>query len=521
MVADAKALEKKEKPVLTDPKTVRDFRGSWSGYERDFLFYNPDGPHPRFYNAGYVSGLDFDDDGRCAVPVDVDGDGDLDLVCLSLQGLRLMENTLPAKHFLRVRLRATKTHPSALNAVVRVTAGGVTQQDYVRLTDGFMSQVPAELHFGLGGARAVERMEVVWPSGDSKTYEGIAADQLVEIEEGGQPRGTPLPRWPENTRPRLKPAFNYEIIAPRLEGGDGPVAEKGRPVVVNFWAPTCAPCKEELPALARLAARVGDEARFVGVTTEKEGAEAFGLAYPQFVANDALVRSFFGAEGRVVLPSTFVFDRGGKLRRVFQRPVGEAELEGLLASFREGAPASADYERRGSHLVEQGRYEEGLDFLQKALPEQPKNAIIRYHMGIACFHLGRDTDALMHFRSAVELEPDYARARFNYGETLRKVGRFAESVEQFEAVIRLRGEDANTLFSLGDAAASAGQYPRALDAFERSLKREPANVPLLCAKAQVHMILKQPEEARKALNRALELKPGDARARKMLDSLPR
>jgi peroxiredoxin len=41
----------------------------------------------------------------------------------------------------------------------------------------------------------------------------------------------------------------------------------GRPLIVNFWYSTCAPCKRELPAFAAAHAKFGDQVRFVGVDT--------------------------------------------------------------------------------------------------------------------------------------------------------------------------------------------------------------------------------------------------------------
>ena len=41
----------------------------------------------------------------------------------------------------------------------------------------------------------------------------------------------------------------------------------GRPLVVNFWYSTCAPCKRELPAFAAVQGKLGDQVRFIGVDT--------------------------------------------------------------------------------------------------------------------------------------------------------------------------------------------------------------------------------------------------------------
>ncbi|MDP9463632.1 MAG: TlpA family protein disulfide reductase, partial [Actinomycetota bacterium] len=52
----------------------------------------------------------------------------------------------------------------------------------------------------------------------------------------------------------------------------------GRPLIINFWYSTCAPCKRELPAFAATHAKFGDEVRFVGVDAsdlDKQSEEAF------------------------------------------------------------------------------------------------------------------------------------------------------------------------------------------------------------------------------------------------------
>ncbi len=53
----------------------------------------------------------------------------------------------------------------------------------------------------------------------------------------------------------------------------------GRPMIINFWYSTCAPCKRELPAFAAAHAKFGDRVRFVGVDSlagsDRESEEAF------------------------------------------------------------------------------------------------------------------------------------------------------------------------------------------------------------------------------------------------------
>lgn len=54
-------------------------------------------------------------------------------------------------------------------------------------------------------------------------------------------------------------------------------ASRTRPVLVDFWAPWCRPCKAMDPVLAELAARFGEQASIVGVDIQSEPALASRL----------------------------------------------------------------------------------------------------------------------------------------------------------------------------------------------------------------------------------------------------
>ncbi len=125
---------------------------------------------------------------RSAVIFDVDGDGDLDIVTNEFNAapMVLMSNLTEKTRvrYLAVRLTGTTSNRSGLGAIVRVTAGGSTYTKVMDGNSGYLSHSVYPLYFGLGAAEAVERVEVLWPSGKRQTIAPpIAINSAIDVRE--------------------------------------------------------------------------------------------------------------------------------------------------------------------------------------------------------------------------------------------------------------------------------------------------------------------------------------------------
>jgi hypothetical protein len=86
-------------------------------------------------------------------------------------------------HWLELKLEGVSSNRSAIGAKVRVIAGGLVQTDEVRSGGSYLSQSDLRLHFGLGQAARVERIEITWPGGRKQVESEIPADRVVTIRE--------------------------------------------------------------------------------------------------------------------------------------------------------------------------------------------------------------------------------------------------------------------------------------------------------------------------------------------------
>jgi thiol-disulfide isomerase/thioredoxin len=99
------------------------------------------------------------------------------------------------------------------------------------------------------------------------------------------------------------------------------VTNRGKVVLIDFWATWCQPCKKEMPGYQKLIDRYGSQGfAVVGfkfdtmMDTEDPVlfAKKIGVRYPLAVAADDLKQRFGGIEG---LPTTMLYDRQGILRK--------------------------------------------------------------------------------------------------------------------------------------------------------------------------------------------------------------
>lgn len=112
---------------------------------------------------------------------------------------------------------------------------------------------------------------------------------------------------------------------------------RGKPVVLNFWASWCPPCRAEAPTLVRVAKAQNGQVAFIGVNVRDRESDArtylaeYGLPYPNLRDVDGAVEPLYDSVG---IPFSVFISADGVIERTWIGPLDEQHLLAFIEEIR-------------------------------------------------------------------------------------------------------------------------------------------------------------------------------------------
>jgi cytochrome c biogenesis protein CcmG/thiol:disulfide interchange protein DsbE len=136
---------------------------------------------------------------------------------------------------------------------------------------------------------------------------------------------------------KVAPDFTLPVIHGGEPGSRLQLSDlRGKPVILDFWASWCGPCREQIPALEALSKSLEGKLHVVGVNTSDQRGSGtalmrrLGTSYVSVADEQDSVAAAYGVS---VLPTLVIVDREGKVRYSASRVLSQQALEQKLAEL--------------------------------------------------------------------------------------------------------------------------------------------------------------------------------------------
>jgi hypothetical protein len=116
---------------------------------------------------------------------DFNNDGKIDIVVSALneKPQLLMNRTTSGNHWILLNLVGAKDNRDGIGARIKITTAEGAQFNHATTAVGYSSSSDKRVHFGLGKATVIDRIEISWPTGVKQVLTNIKADQVLTVKE--------------------------------------------------------------------------------------------------------------------------------------------------------------------------------------------------------------------------------------------------------------------------------------------------------------------------------------------------
>ena len=133
------------------------------------------------------------------------------------------------------------------------------------------------------------------------------------------------------------PAPDFTLV--NLEGDEVALSDfKGQPIILNFWATWCGPCRAEMPSLQAASVSLDGQAVILGVNVREQPSavgpflDQYGVTYPVVLDEGGRIQTLYRIRA---FPTTYFIDEQGVITEIISGALNEPMLRIRVANLME------------------------------------------------------------------------------------------------------------------------------------------------------------------------------------------
>jgi tetratricopeptide (TPR) repeat protein len=193
----------------------------------------------------------------------------------------------------------------------------------------------------------------------------------------------------------------------------------------------------------------------------------------------------------------------------------------LLGYLRHNSDQPSGALQLGVFHLDRNDHATALDYFRRAVSWDKNSAPLHHALAVALSVEGKSAEAVAALQTACRLAPQEAEYHFKLGLALNETGKLDEARAALEEAVKLDPKFAQAWYNLGLAYSAQNKSELALQSLVRAESLDARSPQIPYARATILARLGRVSEARAAAQRALELQPGFAEAKQLMQALER